>query len=134
MRPKTVIEIGTVTGLSAPAMQSPLPHNGKIYTFDLIGWERYEGAYLKEKDFADGKIIQYTDNLAKPFSIEKYRAVLEKADLIFIDATHDGKLEEKLLENFEAIHFEKPLLLILDDIRVWTMLRMWRKVKLPKLD
>ena len=134
LKPKTIIEIGTATGLSALSMKSALPANGKIYTFDLVGWESYEGAYLKEEDFADGKLTQYTDDLAKPFFIEKYRAILEKADLIFIDATHDGKLEEKLMENFQKVHFEKPPLLILDDIRVWTMLSMWRKVKLPKLD
>jgi predicted O-methyltransferase YrrM len=134
LSPKLVIEIGTATGLSALSMKPFLPSDGAIVTFDLIGWEKYEGAYLKKEDFSDKTLVQFTDDLSQPYGLEKHRELLEKSELIFIDATHDGDFEESLLKNFRALHFKKAPLILLDDIRVWSMLRMWRNVELPKLD
>lgn len=134
LEPKTIIEIGTATGSSALSMKKTLPRNGKIITFDITSWQNYEDTLLKEKDFADNRLIQYTDNLFYNENVLKHKDVLESADLIFIDATHDGILEEKIMGHFKKLTFHNPLILVFDDIRVWTMLKMWREILHPKLD
>jgi len=134
LKPKYLVEIGTATGLSALCMKKFLPPEGKLITFDIVPWQEMDAPVLKKQDFSDGRLVQFTDNLADPFLIEKHRHYLENASLIFIDATHDGKLEEALFEHFERITFKTNPLIVLDDIRVWSMLKMWREIQRPKLD
>jgi len=55
--------------------------------------------------------------------------------MIFVDGPKDGIFEQRLLDNMRAASFDtKPMILILDDIRLWNMLGIWRKVSFPKLD
>ena len=54
--------------------------------------------------------------------------------MIFIDAAHNGETEKKILENLQTVSFKKPPLIVMDDIRVWTMLKCWREIPFPKLD
>jgi predicted O-methyltransferase YrrM len=134
LKPSVVIEIGTATGLSALALKKHLPEQGKIFTFDLFSWKNDPKTILKDSDFADGRLVQYVDDLTEEKTLEKHRSILEKASLIFIDAKHDGLVEEKLLKNLEKLSFSSPVYILFDDIRVWTMLKMWREISLPKLD
>ena len=134
LAPKVIVEIGTATGTSALSMKKTLSRDGKIATFDITSWQNYEDTLLKEKDFSDNRLVQYTDNLFYYENVEKHKNLLQSADLIFIDATHDGVLEEKIMQHFQKLTFENPPILIFDDIRVWTMLKMWRNIKHPKLD
>jgi predicted O-methyltransferase YrrM len=135
LQPAVIIEIGTATGLSALAMKKYLPKTGKIASFDLAPWQRsYPNSHLKPEDFADGRLVQYAANLAESSVMEKYAPLIQEADLIFIDATHDGELEKKLLNQLQQIGFKKKVYILFDDIRVWTMLKMWREISLPKID
>lgn len=134
LQPKLIVEIGTATGLSALAMKEFLPKGGKIATFDLMPWHEHPKTVLQEKDFADGMLVQFTDNLAEKETASRHQKLLEHAELIFIDATHDGNLEKILLSHIESVARTLPLYVLFDDIRVWTMLKMWREIKLPKLD
>lgn len=59
---------------------------------------------------------------------------MEKANLIFIDAEKDGITEEKFLEKFYEVDFEEKVVILLDDIRLWNMLKIWRDISRPKLD
>jgi predicted O-methyltransferase YrrM len=134
LEPKLIIEIGTATGLSALSLKKYLPEASKLVTFDILSWKDYPDNILVPDDFLDGRLVQYTDDLGDLAMIHKHRDLLQCADLIFIDATHDGVLEKKLLENFQQILFQTKPYLIFDDIRVWTMLKMWREIELPKID
>lgn len=134
LEPKLVIEIGTATGLSALSMKKYLPEDGKLVTFDVVAWKDIEDTHLIPSDFSDGRLVQYVDDLGNPHVMSSYRDLLQCADLIFIDATHDGNLEKRLLENFQSILFQTKPYLIFDDIRVWSMLKMWREIELPKMD
>ncbi len=125
LNPKTVIEIGTATGLSALCLKQELSNDSKIYTFDLFSWEKDPSTHLKSEDFLDERLIQYVEDLS---DIEIFN------NLIFIDATHDGQLEKKLLDLLAECSFRNKLHIIFDDIRVWTMIKMWREIKYPKLD
>jgi predicted O-methyltransferase YrrM len=131
---KQIVEIGTAEGYSALALKHGASPEGRVATFDLIGWREHPASCLTEPDFADGRLVQYTDNLADPDAIRRHDALLSRADLIFLDAAKDGVTEPKLLEHLREIRFERPPLLVLDDIRVWNMLRVWRSIRDPKLD
>jgi hypothetical protein len=134
MKPKVVIEIGTATGLSALCMKKFMPKGGKITTFDIVPWQKYPNSHLIPDDFSDGALIQYVGDLADSSAIEMHRSLLQEANLIFIDAVHDGRFERKLLENLQQIAFQKKVYLLFDDIRVWNMLKMWRDIRFPKID
>jgi predicted O-methyltransferase YrrM len=132
--PKLVIEIGTATGLSALAMRQYLPGSGQIVTFDIVPWEQYPGTCLRGDDFSDGRLKQWVDDLSRKEILDKYRGLLRKADVIFIDAEKDGKMEQDFLDNLDSISFVNPPIVIFDDIRLWNMLGIWRKISKAKLD
>jgi predicted O-methyltransferase YrrM len=132
LQPQLAIEIGTSTGLSALAMASCLPAKGQLITYDIKNWREYPNTVLKEEDFTH--LTQVVGDLSQPDFFQKESARLRQAEWIFIDATHDGHLEKKLLDLLGTLSFEKPPFLLFDDIRVWSMLKMWREVPYPKLD
>jgi predicted O-methyltransferase YrrM len=133
-RPKTVIEIGTATGLSALALKKYLSQEGKVVTFDIVQWKMFAETCLVDADFEDGRLIQKTEDLSDPAMVLRHRELLRHADMIFIDAAKDGIMEQRFLDNFRLIAFKKNPMLIFDDIRVWNMLRIWREIPMPKLD
>lgn len=134
LEPKMVIEIGTATGLSALCLKKYLPEDGKLISFDIMDWQELDGNLLTPDDFADGRLEQYADDLSDIKVLNHYKEHLQCADLIFIDATHDGLLEKQLLENFKQVLFQTNPYILFDDIRVWTMLKMWREIEMPKID
>lgn len=134
LNPKIVIEIGTATGLSALSMKRYLSREAKIITFDIIDWKNYPNSCLVDGDFNDGRLIQHTDDFTDIAIVSKYRQLLESADIIFIDAEKDGVMEQEFLDNFKSIQFKNKPLVIMDDIHLWNMLKIWRNISLPKLD
>jgi len=79
--------------------------------------------------------MQYLADLATPEAFAQYVPLLRRAKMVFIDGPKDGIFEQKLLDNMRSLSFDsKPLILILDDIRLWNMLGIWRRVSFPKLD
>jgi len=133
-KPKQVVEIGTGTGLSCLSMKKFLPKGSSITTFDVQGWKDYPETHLEEGDFTDGKLIQHTDDLRYPEMVTKHRGILERAEIIFIDAAKDGVMEQTLMENLRTISFKQKVLLVFDDIRLWNMLKIWRDIQEPKMD
>jgi predicted O-methyltransferase YrrM len=134
MQPRCVVEIGTASGMSALALKHALPQGGQVATFDLIPWQEYPGACLTERDFADGRLVQHVDDLSDPAGMQRHLELLRQAELIFLDAAKDGAMEPRFFANLRRVPFAKPPLLVLDDIRVWTMLKVWRDLPHPKLD
>jgi len=135
LKPKLVIEIGTAKGVSSLAMKKFLAVDSKIVTFDIISWKDYPGGnFLKEEDFADGRLIQYTDDLSSKNGFQKHADLLKNADLIFADAAKDGTQEQLFINNFKTIQFKNSPIFIYDDIRLWNMLKIWREIAMPKLD
>lgn len=132
LKPKIVVEIGTEKGLSALALKKYMPKSSKLVTFDTRPWNSID-TYLKETDF-NKNFVQYTDDLSNHEQAVKHSALLKSADLIFVDAAKDGKMEYQFFENFEKIGLKKGAIVIFDDIRVWNMLRFWQEIKKPKID
>jgi predicted O-methyltransferase YrrM len=134
LNPKLVIEIGTATGTSTLSLKKHLDKDAKVVTYDLFSWKDDEKTVLCESDFEDGQLSQKVDDISYTTGFEKNKPLLEKAELIFIDASHDGKCETRILNNLKKIKFQKPPILIFDDIRIWTLLKFWREIDMPKLD
>ncbi len=134
INPMIVIEIGTATGLSALSLKKTLSPEGKIITFDICPYQTVNGAVLREDDFSDGRLIQYTENLEDLGSFIKHREIIGKAELIFIDAAKDGVSESLFIQNLRSVGFQKPPIVVFDDIRLWNMLKIWREITAPKLD
>ncbi len=133
-KPKLIVEIGTHIGLGALTLKKFLPPDGEVVSFDIVPWKEIGGTCLTDADFKDGRLTHLVGDLSDPAVFEKHRARLEEADFIFADAPKDGRFEPLFLKSLETLKFKKPMLLILDDIRLWNMLATWRAVSRPKLD
>ena len=133
LKPQVVIEIGTAEGRSAFCMKNFLPKGGKIATFDLYPWNAFENTILSERDFEDGSLVQFTDDLGNREAVEKHSELISQASLIFVDAGL-GPFKETLLKNLEQIPFSQEVYIIVDDTRVLNAVDFWRNLRFPKLD
>ncbi|HEV2495538.1 MAG TPA: methyltransferase [Terriglobia bacterium] len=134
IEPKTVVEIGTATGLSALAILQTLSPGAALHTFDIIPWEQFPDTCLRGEDFADGRLQQWIGDVGNAEVMRQHAELFARADFIFIDGPKDGVFEQKLLDQFSSMNLPQHPLLLLDDIRVWNMLAIWRRIRRPKLD
>jgi predicted O-methyltransferase YrrM len=134
VQPRTVIEVGTFTGLSALALKKYLPAEGVLTTFDITEWSAFSDTCLKKSDFEDHRLVQQLGDLSDAAVMKRHAELIGKADLIFVDAPKDGVFEPRFLQNLDQMEFEKPPLLVFDDIRLWNMLAVWRGITRPKID
>ena len=139
LQPLTIVEIGTNTGLSTLAMYSRMPRNASLWTFDIVPWDQIRECMpgtrqlLQASDF-DGRLHQIVGNLGAEETLHENSALLRSADFIFVDGPKDGVFERTLLKSFEGLGLKDHCLLVLDDIRLWNMLDVWRAIERPKLD
>ena len=135
LSPKRVVEVGTGGGTSTLSMLQMLAPEARLVTFDIVPWAQYPGTLLRERDFLDGRVTQHVEDVTQPEIFAKHRALFERADFVFLDAAKDGVMEQRLLDQLRAISpAARRLVMLLDDIRVWKMLRTWRMIEHPKLD
>jgi predicted O-methyltransferase YrrM len=134
LQPKTVVEVGTATGASALAILAYLPADSRLVTFDVLPWEAVEGSVLKQTDFADGRLVQCTDDVTQPHGFQKHAQLMQEADLIFADAAKDGTMERLFFDQMRALPRRNRVVLLFDDIRVPNMIAIWRSITRPKLD
>jgi predicted O-methyltransferase YrrM len=134
LRPRTIVEIGTATGASALAMKSALGEDGRIVTFDVVPWQAVDQAVLRDEDFADARLEQRLEDLSTPSGWRANAELLRTAELIFLDALHDGIQERQFLRGFEEVGLAAGPIVVLDDIRLWRMLSFWHDIERPKLD
>ena len=139
-RPKTVVEIGTASGLSALALLSALPTTSRLVSFDILPWD-YKGpqawggdTLLRNDDFSDGRLSHVVGDLSNPASFALHKDLLERTDLFFVDGPKDGIFERVFLDRLRTIQFASPPIIVFDDIKLWNMLKIWNDVTRPKLD
>lgn len=133
-QPKVVIEIGTATGLSALAMKQSLAVGARLVTFDITPWDQFPDTCLGTADFADGSLSQIIGDVSDPDVMHQHEALFRAADIIFADGPKDAVFERVFLERLMELGLSRNPLLVLDDIRLWNMLAIWRDIRLPKLD
>lgn len=134
MQPKRIVEIGTAEGLSALALKKFLPPPSKIVTFDIVPWTEYPNSALVPGDFEDGRLKQIVADLADLGVARQYASLLGEADVVFMDAAKDGRMEEVFLDNFSLAGLKENALIVFDDIRLLEMLPIWRRLALTKMD
>lgn len=134
LQPRTIIEVGTSTGLSALTMKHYLPPGGRVITFDILPWTSFSETCLRQADFADGQLIQHIADLANPEMVKLFKNELQEAEFIFLDAAKDGVGEQLFIDNLRKLPFATPPIVLFDDIRLWNMLKIWREIQAPKLD
>jgi predicted O-methyltransferase YrrM len=132
--PAVVVEVGTATGLSALAILSTLRPGARLVTFDIVPWDSFADTVLSPREFRNGRLVQVVGNLAEQDVFESNRRTLEEAELIFVDGPKDVLFERTFLGRLGSIQFDAPPVVVLDDIRTWNMLRIWREIARPKLD
>ena len=133
-QPRRIVEIGTGPGISTLAMGARLPREGRLVTFDVVPWHRIPETVLCADDFADGRLVQQVDDVTHTDGWRRHRELFHEADLVFVDAAKDGRMEARLVELLRGCSFRTPPVLVFDDIRVWNMLSTWRALPWPKLD
>ena len=132
---KEVVEIGTYTGLGTLSIKEGLNSQGKITTYDIIGWDKLGlESHFRDEDFKDGSIKQILGDLSENYFFDKNIEALNKSDIIFMDAPKDDNFEYKMLKQFLKLDPKVGKLLILDDIKFINMIDLWRSIKSPKLD
>lgn len=134
LRPKLVVEIGTASGMSALTMKSFLASDAKILTFDIVPWDQFPNTCLRAADFEDGRLVQYIADLSKPWNLKLFEEMIRPASFIFIDAAKDGTSEQDFIDLLRPVRFETVPFVVFDDIRLWNMLAIWRRIAAPKLD
>lgn len=134
LEPKLVIEIGTATGISALALKAGLPPDGVLETFDIYPWNSFHYTVFQPEDFGDGRLEQHVADLSVPDVFESYRKRIEQAGILFVDAAKDGVMEQRLIDLLDTVSFPQPPLVIFDDIKLWNMLGIWRRISRPRLD
>lgn len=132
LKPKTVIEIGTFTGMGTLALAQEL--QGTLTTFDLLAWNSFADTWLAPADFSEGRVRQVLHDISTPGGIEPHRALFESADLIFVDGPKDGRTEADILVNLSTLNLSRDVVVVFDDIRVVNMIDIWRRVAQPKMD
>lgn len=80
------------------------------------------------------KFTQFVENIDDLETFNSRRNILEDADIIFIDGPHDGIFEKSIYNKLKSLNFKKDVILILDDIKVSSMVMFWENIEFPKLD
>ena len=133
LQPQQLIEIGTTNGASTLTMKHFLPESGKITCFCDSPWENYPGTGMIENDFNDQLEHRQVD-LSNPLEAEQHHQTIEQADMIFINTLKNNALEKGLFKLLDVLNFSKPVVIVIDDIRIMPMLKIWRNISQPKLD
>ena len=129
---RKVVEVGTYRGTSALALLEA-PTVERLITYDIVAWNQFERSWFQDDDFGN-RLEQRLVDLSEPAVFAAEAADLASADLIFVDASKDGVFEPTFLPTLFALEPTGPQLIVLDDIRVLTMVRLWQEITLDKLD
>lgn len=130
---RNIVEIGTYTGMGSASLEHGMPESCKLTTFDIIPWGEFR-THLDERSFAEGRVVQFLEDISDPKMFDKHLDLLNQSEIIFCDAPKDGVFEPKFLSNLTRIKPTSSCLLILDDIRLLNMVGVWRAIRSPKLD
>ncbi len=131
VQPLLVVEVGTSTGLGALAMASALGPAGRLVTFDIVPWRTLPDNLLCDADFVT--IEQRLGDLSDDEVFASNADVLARADLVFVDGPKDGRFEPLLHRRLKET-LQPGALVVYDDIRLLTMVELWRSIRDPKFD
>lgn len=134
LQPQLAIEIGTHQGVGSLSILHALPTGSELVTVDIIPWGQIGESALKETDFVAGRFSQVLGDLSDRAFFDLLKPRIEECDLLFVDGPKDVTFERTLLGFLETCRLPDRALVILDDIRRWSMLTIWREIRRPKMD
>jgi len=132
--PTVVWEFGTDRGMSTVALLEGLRPDALIYTVDIDGWKTKSGSWLLEEDFTSGRVTQVVSDMKATNLFTQYAQTLANSELIFVDGPKDGVTEDIFLELLGKVPFVHAPIVVFDDIRLMSMLYVWRGIQRPKMD
>ena len=131
---KSVVEIGTFTGLSAHSFVEGNPKI-QVTSFDVTPWNKAaDGTHLTPEVLLNGSFRQIVVDLAQPGEFDQHKTIFDSYDIIFMDGPKDGSFEYKLGKLLCSLGRSDFRLLILDDINLIEMVDFWRSIVSPKID
>lgn len=134
LRPKRIIEIGTFQGLGSLAMKNSLIPDAELITVDIVPWKEILNSAFRNSDFEDGRLRQVIGDPSNDIFFKSFSQTLSGCDLLFIDGPKNVTFEQILLRKLSTISLPKNSVVVLDDVRLWNMLKIWREIRRPKLD
>jgi predicted O-methyltransferase YrrM len=132
LKPRFIVEVGTYTGMGTVALMQGSPES-KISTFDLVPYDLFS-SHLQTKDFKNKRVTQILGDLSNEKTFQENFEILDRAELIFLDAPKDGKFEYKFLSQLTQLTPSTKRILIMDDIRFVNMVDLWNSIASPKID
>lgn len=140
LKAERIVEIGTASGSSLTAFLS-VASVKHVDTFDIIpladntSWVSEDSFSLIDKYLVEkqGRWNQYVTDLSNEESWLLHLDKFIDADLIFVDAQHDSKLEKLLVQRLEGL-VKPTLIFVWDDVRVSSMVRFWQDLTMSKMD
>ena len=141
LAPKSIVEIGTRTGLGTVALKQYLPDGSRLTSFSSHPWN-VPGTVLNADDFAGGRVTHIVADLSNPFTFNSHQALVAGADLIYVASMPDPNPQRPeqpaamppVLAYLRDLTFTSRPLILLDDTRLWHMLPAQRHLPWPKLD
>ncbi len=136
-----IVEIGTASGCSLVSFLTSA--NVKyIDTFDINPLETNAGWVSKETNIKIANYLQknsnrwqqHVVNLTINEEFNRYSEILNRADIIFVDADHTGFTENKLFSLFSQLDIDSKKLFIWDDIYLSSMVSFWNNLQFDKID
>lgn len=129
---KNIVEIGTATGLSALAMQESVS-DVSVITYDIVEWDKFP-THFDKTDLDGIRMRQIIGDLSEDVFFEQNYDILNKADIIFMDAPKDDIFEYKMANKLSTLTKKDFRLLVIDDIQFVNMIDFWRSIACPKID
>jgi predicted O-methyltransferase YrrM len=131
IRPQLVVEVGTFTGMGSLSMASALAAGGRLITFDVVPWTSFPDTLLRDED--SSVIEQRLCDLSDETAFAEHSDLFAEADLVFLDGPKDGHFEP-VLHRLLTGTVKASALVVYDDIRLLTMVELWRSIATPKYD
>jgi predicted O-methyltransferase YrrM len=134
LKPTTVWEFGTDTGMSTVAFLEGLGGSARIYTVDIDSWQSKQRPWLLADDFLSGRVTQVVSDMKAADLFVRYRDSMAGTELVFVDGPKDGFTEPAFLDLLATVPFRRSPIIVFDDIRLMNMVFIWRSIQRPKLD
>jgi hypothetical protein len=134
LNPKTVIEIGTFTGMGTLALAQELQPSGTLTTFDLLAWNSFADTWLAPSDFAGRPRAA---GAARHLHAGRHRAASRAVRVGRPDLcrwAQGRRTEANILANLGTLNLSRDVVIVFDDIRVVNMIDIWRRIGRPKMD
>jgi hypothetical protein len=125
-------ELGTGSGIACKYVLSET--TATINTFDIVQWSS-ENSHLSQSEYENTRLNYFIKNVGNRKTFLEHKNIFLNSDLILLDASKDGDFENSFLAYLSELKFSsKKRYLLIDDIRYFSMHRVWNNILSEKID